>query len=90
MALNLKPGQIVISKQGKDTGLFYVFTGFEGNRAKLIRPERFNISSPKKKNPAHLQITNSIAGELVEYIKAGKDIDRGFFNRSLKLNGKFR
>lgn len=77
-------GQIVISKQGKDTGIFYVVSGFElDGRVKLIRPKRFNVSKPKKKNPKHLQSTLRRAEELIEFIKADQDIDAGYFFRSV-------
>ena len=77
-------GQIVISRRGKDAGLEYVVAGFESDgRLKLIRPERFNVSNPKKKNPKHLQGTSRIAEDLAEKIKAGNNIDAGYFHRSL-------
>jgi len=77
-------GQIVISRRGKDTGLEYVVAGFESDgRLKLIRPERFNVSNPKKKNPKHLQGTSKRAEKLAEKIKAGNNIDAGYFHRSL-------
>ena len=77
-------GQIVISRRGKDTGAFYVVSGFETDgRVNLIRPTKFNVSKPKKKNPKHLQSTLRRAEELIEFIKAGKDIDAGYFFRSV-------
>ncbi|MBR1657297.1 MAG: KOW domain-containing protein [Synergistaceae bacterium] len=76
--------QIVISRQGKDAGLEYVVSGFEADgRLRLIRPERFNVSNPKKKNPKHLQKTSRSAEVLAEKIKAGKNIDAGYFHRSV-------
>ena len=78
-------GQIVISRQGKDTGLKYVVSGFEADgRIKLIRPEKFNVSKPKKKNPRHLQSTLRRAEDLLEFIKTGQDIDAGYFFRSVR------
>jgi ribosomal protein L14E/L6E/L27E len=77
-------GQIVISRQGKDTGVFYVVSGIETDgRVKLIRPERFNVSKPKKKNPKHLQSTLRRAEGLIKFIEAGQDIDAGYFFRSV-------
>lgn len=76
-------GQIVISKQGKDAGNFYVVTGFcnkaEGKRLALADAVKFNVSNPKMKNPAHVQITRKSVynDELAEIIKQGKNIDRG-------------
>ena len=76
--------QIVISRQGKDTGQKYIVSGIDSDgRIKLIRPERFNVSKPKKKNPKHLQSTLRRAEELIEFIKAGQDIDAGYFFRSV-------
>ena len=76
--------QIVISRQGKDTGQKYIVSGIDSDgRIKLIRPDRFNVSRPKKKNPGHLQSTLRRAEDLLEYIKVGKDIDRGHFYRSV-------
>ena len=76
--------QVVISRQGKDTGLIYVVSGFESDgRVKLIRPERFNVTRPKIKNSKHLQSTLRRAEKLIDLIKAGKDIDAGFFHRSV-------
>lgn len=76
--------QIVISRQGKDSGLKYIVSGIDSDgRVKLIRPDRFNVSKPKKKNPRHLQSTLRRAEDLLEKIKAGKDIDRGHFYRSV-------
>ena len=80
----LSIGQIVISRQGKDAGLEYVVSGFETDgRIRLIRPERFNVSNPKRKNLKHLQKTSRIAEKLAEKIKAGNNIDAGYFHRSL-------
>ena len=76
--------QVVISRQGKDAGLESVVCGFESDgRVKLIRPERFNVTRPKIKNSKHLQSTLRRAEMLIDLIKAGKDIDAGFFHRSV-------
>ena len=77
-------GQIVISRQGKDAGLEYIVGGIEQDgRVKLIRPEKFNTSHMKLKNPKHVQPTNKRAEELIDKIKAGQDIDAGHFHRSV-------
>ena len=72
-------GQVVLSRQGKDRGKFYVVVGFEKDRLALADGERFNVSRPKKKNPRHIQRTSRCAAELVELIEAKRDIDRGRF-----------
>ncbi len=77
-------GQVVISRHGKDTGFEYVVSGFENDKVKLIRPKKFNVSRPKLKNPKHLQSTLRRAESLLDFIKAGKDIDTGYFFRSVR------
>ncbi len=78
-------GQVVISRQGKDAGLEYIVGGIEQDgRVRLVRPEKFNTSHMKLKNPKHLQPTNKRAEELAERIKACQDIDAGHFHRSVK------
>ncbi|MBQ3447901.1 MAG: hypothetical protein IJG37_09700 [Synergistaceae bacterium] len=81
--------QIVISRQGKDSGLVYVVSGVDPDgRVRVIRPEKYNVTHPKAKNPKHLQPTNKRAENLTDYIKAGKDIDAGYFHRSVGINGE--
>lgn len=81
-------GQIVKSKQGKDTGKFYVVTGIllldktgktGVKRLALADAEKFNVNKPKLKNPAHVQIFkyNKFCDELAGIIKQGKDINKG-------------
>ncbi|MBQ7221511.1 MAG: hypothetical protein IJS28_11080 [Synergistaceae bacterium] len=77
-------GQVVISRQGKDAGLEYIVGGMnQDGRVMLIRPERFNTTHMKLKNPKHLQPTSKRAEELIDKIKAGQDIDAGHFHRSV-------
>ena len=77
-------GQIVISRQGKDAGSIYVVGGVDHDgKVKLILPPKYNTSHMKLKNPKHLQPTNKSAEELIDTIKAGQDIDAGYFHRSV-------
>ncbi|MBQ9895999.1 MAG: hypothetical protein IJM40_01645 [Synergistaceae bacterium] len=82
-------GQIVKSKQGKDTGKIYVVTGIllldktgktGVKRLALADAEKFNVNKPKLKNPAHVQIAfknNKFCDELAGIINQGKDINKG-------------
>ena len=70
-------GQVVLSRQGKDRGKFYVVIGFEKGRLDLADGERFNVSRPKRKNPRHVQATSCRAAGLAKRIEMGEDIDRG-------------
>ncbi|MCR4818255.1 MAG: KOW domain-containing RNA-binding protein [Fretibacterium sp.] len=72
-------GQVVLSRQGKDRGKFYVVVGLEKDRLALADGERFNVSRPKRKNPRHVQRTSRCVAELAKLIEAKRDIDHGRF-----------
>ena len=73
-------GQVVLSRRGKDRGNLYVVVGFpEGDRLALADADRFNVSRPKRKNPKHVQLTSLFAAEVAEWVRSGRDIDRGRF-----------
>jgi hypothetical protein len=75
-------GQLVVSKRGKDAGHSYVIVGFlGGNRLALADAGKFNVTSPKSKNPKHIQPTGRVAAELKTLAEAGKNIDHGVFCR---------
>lgn len=76
-------GQLVISKQGKDTGMLYVVAGEANGRVMLILPPKYNTTHPKAKNPKHLQPCSRRAEKLIAKIEAGQDIDAGYFHRSV-------
>lgn len=77
-------GQLVVSKRGKDAGHSYVIVGFlGGNRLALADAKKFNVTSPKSKNPKHIQPTGRIIAELKVVADAGKNIDHGVFRRYL-------
>lgn len=78
-------GQIVISKRGKDAGRTYVIVGFLGeNRLALADADRFNVDSPKVKNPKHVRSTSHVMTEVVVWVETGKSINRGEFCRFLE------
>ena len=78
-------GQVVLSRRGKDRGNLYVVVGFlEEDRLALADADRFNVSRPKRKNPKHVQLTSLFAAEVAEWVRSGRDIDRGRFCQILK------
>lgn len=84
-----RPGQVVISKRGKDVGRTYVIVGFfESGRLALVDAERFNVSRPKPKNPRHVQATSRFISEAVGWASTGKDIDHGEFRRYINDSRK--
>ncbi len=77
----------MISKQGKDNGDVYIVSGSGSDgRIFLIRPDKYNIQNPKRKNIKHVQPVNIVVKNIADLIKAGVNkIDRGCFFRSLDL-----
>lgn len=57
MVDEVRPGQLVSSTQGRDTGRYYlVVSNFEDNFILVTDGEYRGIENPKKKNPKHLKI----------------------------------
>ena len=78
-------GQVVVSKRGKDAGQIYVIVGFLGGmRLALADAVKFNVDSPKPKNPKHVAPTPHVMNEAVACAEAGKNINRGELCRFLK------
>jgi ribosomal protein L14E/L6E/L27E len=54
----LKPGQLVISKAGRDKGKWYVVYKVEGPWVYIVDGKTRRLEKPKKKNLRHLQPTH--------------------------------
>lgn len=54
---NLKIGQVVRSKCGRDAGKYFVVVGKEKNFVFLADGDMRRIETPKKKNIKHIQVT---------------------------------
>ncbi|MCL2767209.1 MAG: KOW domain-containing RNA-binding protein [Synergistaceae bacterium] len=76
---DLKLGQVVISKQGKDVGRIYVVVGVAEGRVFLADACKFNVKRPKRKNPKHLQPMRLVIDEVRKKVEEGQDIDHGRF-----------
>jgi ribosomal protein L14E/L6E/L27E len=83
----LSVGQVVISIRGKDVGRAYVVIGMERSRVFLVDGVRFNILSPKIKNPKHLMSTSIVFDEVRDRVLSNKKIDRGRFIWLLRASG---
>ena len=78
-------GQVVVSKKGKDSGRVYVVVGFLGeNRLALADAEKYTAARPKPKNLKHVRPTSRVIAEVVSWLEAGKDMDRGELCRLLE------
>jgi ribosomal protein L14E/L6E/L27E len=82
---DLKLGQVVISKQGKDVGHIYVVVGVTDLRVLLADTCKFNVLHPKRKNPKHLQPMQLVIDEVRKKVEEGHNIDHGRFRYLLSL-----
>ena len=58
--MELKTGQIVFSRKGRDVTKLYAVMGFEGERVLLADGEKRTLAHPKRKNPQHVNPTTTI------------------------------
>ncbi|HHT48317.1 MAG TPA: RNA-binding protein [Firmicutes bacterium] len=65
-------GQLVISKQGRDTGNTFLIIALLGDDHVLVADGRKrSVLKPKKKNCKHLAFTLQVAAELTAKLSAG-------------------
>ena len=76
---DLRIGQVVISKQGKDVGRTYVVVGVGAERVFLADARKYNVTHPKRKNPKHLQPMLLVIDEIRKKVEEGQNIDHGRF-----------
>jgi ribosomal protein L14E/L6E/L27E len=58
--MQLKTGQVVISRAGHDKGELMVIAGFENNRVLVCDGKGRGLESPKSKNPKHIEATPTV------------------------------
>jgi len=67
---NLKPGDIVRSRRGKDEGQLYVVLVLEGERFALVADgDKRRFDRPKRKNVLHLQSTGIHSEEVANSLR---------------------
>jgi len=64
----------VISRKGKDTGTWYVVTGIDETKGRVMVSDgrKRTLKNPKPKNPKHLQVVNRCIEEIPEIVKHEK------------------
>lgn len=58
--MEVKPGQIVRSRKGRDVTKWYVVLGIEQDRVLLVDGQKRSLAAPKPKNSRHIQPTNTV------------------------------
>ncbi len=81
-------GQVVLSKQGRDQGSFYIIARIEGDFCFLVDGKKMTFERPKKKNKKHLQGTVKDSGQLRKELEKGnipQDSDVSGFIKKISL-----
>lgn len=58
--MELKIGQVVISKAGHDKGESAVIAGFEDDKVLVCDGKHRPLERPKRKNPKHLEVSSTL------------------------------
>lgn len=78
-------GQVVLSKQGRDKGTFYILARLEGENCFLVDGQTRTFAAPKKKNIKHIQGTLKDSDAIRQMLECGelpRDSDvRGFIKK---------
>ncbi len=78
-------GRVVISKQGRDKGRYFVVLQvINDNHVSIADGDLRKVEKPKIKNIKHIQFTNTSIPELVESLQKGEIPTNNMVRRSLK------
>lgn len=58
--MKLKVGSVVRAKAGRDENSYFAVTAVENGFCMIADGKSRKIASPKRKNPKHLSLTNSV------------------------------
>lgn len=85
LATDLKIGQIVKSKAGRDTGrIFLVYQVMDEDYVSVIDGDLRKLSTPKRKKVKHLIIYNTVLTEFAEKLQSNENLNDAFVRRLLE------
>ncbi len=83
--MDMKIGQVVRSKAGRDKGAFLaVYQIVDEQYVLLVDGDRRTLSRPKKKKVKHLARTNTVIPEMEEILEDPDERYNAFIKRTLK------
>lgn len=75
----LNTGDVVLVRQGKNKGKFFVVVGIESEtRIFIADGSKYSVGKPKKKNVKHLQKTLMNLEDVAGRVAGGKPLDNGW------------
>ncbi|MDW5298636.1 MAG: KOW domain-containing RNA-binding protein [Sedimentibacter sp.] len=85
LTTDLKIGQIVKSKAGRDKGrIFIVCQVLDEQHVLICDGDLRKLSFPKKKKVKHLVIYNTVLTEFADVLQCNKNLDDAFIRKVLK------
>lgn len=85
LTTDLKIGQIVKSKAGRDKGRVFIISRILDEQHVLVYDgDLRKLSSPKKKKVKHLVIYNTVLTEFAEKLQGNENLDDAFVKRMLE------
>lgn len=82
---DLKIGQIVKSKAGRDKGRIFLISEVLDEQFVLVCDgDLRKLKSPKKKKVKHLMIYNTVLTEFAEKLQSNKNLDDAYLRRLLE------
>ncbi|GAW90887.1 KOW domain-containing RNA-binding protein [Calderihabitans maritimus] len=82
----LKVGQLVYSKMGRDRNRLFLIWKIEQNSSfvYLVDGDLRKIERPKKKNIKHIQPTNKIASDIVDKLNQNQTVNNAEIRQAIK------
>ncbi len=81
---NLRLGQVVSSRAGRDSGKHYIVTAIVDERfVRVSDGDRRSIKKPKRKNLRHLRVHAEVFLDLALRLEAGEDVPDSAIRRYL-------
>lgn len=85
LTTDLKIGQIVKSKAGRDKGrIFLISEVIDDNYVMVCDGDLRKLSSPKKKKVIHLNIYNTVLTEFAQKLLSNENLNDAFIRRLLE------
>ncbi len=81
------PGQLVLSKAGRDKGKKFIITAVDKDRgyAYIVNGKLRRVENPKKKKMKHLEVTGITSKKLADKIKERRPLQNPEIIKEIKL-----
>jgi len=79
------PGQLVVSRSGRDSGKVYLVLNFEGDKFVSVADGILRrVENPKRKNVRHLDYYPVVAEEIADKLNSGERVTNPELRRAIQ------